>query len=200
MVRSLSAAMVLAILCLSIPALALAEDPQVEIQTSMGDFVITLNPKAAPKTVDNFLGYVRDGFYDNTIFHRVIKSFMIQGGGLTQDMQKKETKPPIPNEADNGLKNDTGTIAMARTGDPHSATAQFFINVVDNSFLNHKAKTQRGWGYCVFGKVTQGMDVVKQIESARTGVKAGRRDVPQESIIIKKARIRPAEKSKKQNA
>ena len=176
-------------IALLMPNIGLAQNPQVEMRTSMGTIVIALEAKAAPKTVENFLTYVKNGFYDNTIFHRVIKSFMIQGGGLTQDMQKKKTLPPIINEADNGLKNNNGTIAMARTSDPHSATSQFFINVVDNAFLNHKGKNQGGCGYCVFGKVIQGMEVVKKIESVQTGIQAGRRDVPTKPVIIEKVSL-----------
>ncbi|HMW50132.1 MAG TPA: peptidylprolyl isomerase, partial [Cellvibrionaceae bacterium] len=132
----------------------------ITLHTNLGDITIELNPEKAPKTCANFKQYAEDGFYDGTIFHRVINNFMIQGGGLTADMKQKSTRAPIENEADNGLPNDTGTIAMARTSDPHSATAQFFINVKDNDFLNHSAKNSQGWGYCVFGKVTEGMDVV----------------------------------------
>ncbi|MEJ2155615.1 MAG: peptidylprolyl isomerase [Desulfobacteraceae bacterium] len=154
------------------------------METSKGTVVIELNAKKAPITTANFLAYVDSGFYDNTIFHRVIKDFMIQGGGLTTDMQKKSNSPPIKNEADNGLKNNTGTIAMARTADPHSATSQFFINVKDNGFLNHRSKTANGWGYCVFGRVIKGMEVVRAIENVPTGIKAGRRDVPIEPVVI----------------
>jgi len=138
--------------------------PRVKLTTSQGDIVLELDPAAAPKTVDNFLAYVKDGFYDGTIFHRVIFGFMIQGGGFDAQMNRKQARPPIVNEADNGLTNQTGTIAMARTTDPHSAGAQFFINVKDNRFLNHRGKTTKGWGYCVFGKVVSGMDVVRAIE------------------------------------
>ncbi len=165
------------------PATA-ADRPQVIMETSKGTVVIELNVKKAPITTANFLAYVASGFYDNTIFHRVIKDFMIQGGGLTTDMQKKSNRPPIKNEADNGLKNNTGTIAMARTADPHSATSQFFINVKDNDFLNHRSKTTNGWGYCVFGRVIKGMEVVRAIENVPTGIKAGRRDVPIEPVVI----------------
>lgn len=169
--------------CLSGPAAA-ADRPQVIMETSKGTVVIELNGKKAPITTANFLAYVASGFYDNTIFHRVIKDFMIQGGGLTTDMQKKSNRPPIKNEADNGLKNNTGTIAMARTADPHSATSQFFINVKDNDFLNHRSKTANGWGYCVFGRVIKGIEVVRAIENVPTGIKAGRRDVPVEPVVI----------------
>ena len=144
----------------------MSENPVVLLETTSGDILVELYPDKAPETVANFLKYVDDGFYNNTIFHRVIPGFMIQGGGLTARMQQKDTSAPIKNEADNGLKNDRGTIAMARTMDPHSATAQFFINLVDNDFLNFQAPSGNGWGYCVFGRVTEGMDVVDAI--ART--------------------------------
>jgi cyclophilin family peptidyl-prolyl cis-trans isomerase len=162
-----------------------AANPKVKLETTKGVIVVELFPKAAPKTVANFLGYVKDGFFDGTIFHRVIKSFMIQGGGFTKEMQQKATKPPIVNEADNGLKNDLGTLAMARTGDPHSATAQFFINAKNNDFLNFKSKDEQGWGYCVFGKVVSGLNVVSAIENEPTGGQ----DVPQTSIVITKASL-----------
>jgi peptidyl-prolyl cis-trans isomerase B (cyclophilin B) len=164
-------------------------NPKVQIQTSMGAFIVELDTKAAPETVANFLEYVRSGFYNGTIFHRVIKNFMIQGGGLTEDMQKKPTRAPIANEADNGLPNLTGTIAMARTNAPHSATSQFFINVKDNHFLNHRGKTSRLWGYCVFGKVVKGMKVVRAIEAVPTGVNSGRRDVPVKIVMIETIKI-----------
>lgn len=161
-------------------------NPQVQMETSKGVVVIELDAKAAPQTVANFMEYVISGSYDGTIFHRVIKNFMIQGGGFTEDMKRKSTRSPIANEADNGLKNATGTIAMARTNDPHSATSQFFINVKDNNMLNHSSKTPRGWGYCVFGKVIKGMEVVHAIENVPTGRKSGHRDVPVDPIRIKK--------------
>ena len=170
-------------------------NPQVQFDTSAGSFTVTLDAKAAPETVANFLIYVRSGFYNGTIFHRVIKGFMIQGGGLTKDMQKKSTQKPVANEADNGMKNRVGTIAMARTSDPHSATAQFFINVADNDALNHRAKTNRGWGYCVFGRVTKGMEVVNTIEKTKTTIHNGRRDVPVKPIVIHKAILIAADKS-----
>lgn len=157
----------------------------ITLHTNLGDITIELNPEKAPKTCANFKQYAQDGFYDGTIFHRVINNFMIQGGGLTADMKQKSTRAPIDNEADNGLANDTGTIAMARTSDPHSATAQFFINVKDNDFLNHSAKTGQGWGYCVFGKVTEGMDVVNKIKVVKTGAQ----DVPQETITIERVTV-----------
>ena len=178
---------------------AASAGPQVKIATSKGDIIVELDAKAAPKTVANFLAYVREGFYNGTIFHRVIKNFMIQGGGLTADMNKKQTRAPVANEADNGLRHHSGTIAMARTNAPHSATSQFFINVKSNPFLNHRAKTMQRWGYCVFGKVAQGMDVVKAIENVPTGAKAGRKDVPTTPVIINSITLlepQPAEKKK----
>ena len=147
--------------------MAVAANPKVEMETSKGKMVIELFPEKAPETVKNFLNYVETKYYDGTIFHRVIPKFMIQGGGFTSDMKQKSAGAPIKNEADNGLKNDRGTIAMARTGDPHSATAQFFINSVNNDFLNHKSKTQQGWGYVVFGKVIAGMDVIDAISAVK---------------------------------
>lgn len=180
--------MTVLILILGMPLCAAAGQsaPRVRIETSMGNIIVELNARAAPKTVANFLQYVRDGFYENTIFHRVIKSFMIQGGGFNPQMRQKPTRPPVVNEADNGLKNDTGTIAMARTNAPHSATSQFFINVKNNNFLNHTAKNIRGWGYCVFGRVVNGMDVVKAIENVKTTTKFRYGDVPVEPVIIQK--------------
>src|SRR5215208_2747896 len=148
-----------------------------------------LNEDKAPKTVENFVTYAREGFYDGTIFHRVIPGFMIQGGGFTQDMTEKDTRDPIKNEADNGLENDAGTIAMARTPDPNSASAQFFINLKDNDFLNFKSKTTQGWGYTVFGKVTEGMDVVNSIANATTGSRGFYQDVPEEPVIIEKVNV-----------
>ena len=159
----------------------------VTLKTNFGDIVIELDAAAAPKTVANFEQYVTDGFFDGTIFHRVINNFMIQGGGFTPDMDQKETREPVENEANNGLKNDIGTIAMARTMAPHSATAQFFINVSNNSFLDYPG--QDGWGYCVFGKVTDGMDVVNKIKDVATGNTAGHSDVPVEPVIIESATL-----------
>ena len=167
--------------------MAAAGNPKVEMETSKGKFVIELYPEKAPETVKNFLNYVDTKFYDGTIFHRVIPKFMIQGGGFTADMKRKPAGAPIKNEADNGLKNDRGTIAMARTNDPHSATAQFFINTVNNDFLNHKSKTTQGWGYVVFGKVVTGMDVVDAISSVKTVMRGMYRDVPDEIIEIRNA-------------
>jgi len=156
----------------------------VEMKTTYGAIKIELDNEKAPKTVENFLSYANAGFYDGTIFHRVIDNFMIQGGGFDGDMQQKETAAAIENEADNGLKNDRGTIAMARTMDPHSATAQFFINVKDNDFLNHSGKNMQGWGYAVFGRVIDGDDVLDKIRGVETGNRAGHQDVPKESIVI----------------
>ncbi|WP_130537511.1 peptidylprolyl isomerase [Thiomicrorhabdus indica] len=166
-----------------------AENPKVLINTSEGAIMLELYPEKAPKTVENFLGYVNDRFYDGTIFHRVIGNFMIQGGGFDEKMNKKLTKAPILNEADNGLRNRIGTIAMARTNDPHSATAQFFINVSQNTFLDHKEKSSsQAWGYTVFGKVIKGMSVVNKIRQTRTGFKNGMADVPTQTIKILKVR------------
>ncbi len=162
--------------------------PQVLLETNYGNIVIELYPDKAPKTVKNFLRYVNEGFYDGTIFHRVISDFMIQGGGYTADMKRKATHEPIPNEADNGLHNRIGYVAMARTSDPHSATSQFFINVNNNSFLDFREKTPRGWGYAVFGRVIKGFRVVNKIRQVPTGWKNGMKDVPLEPVIIKRAR------------
>jgi cyclophilin family peptidyl-prolyl cis-trans isomerase len=168
----------------------LSDQPIVELDTTMGKIRIELLPRKAPKTVANFLKYVRAGHYRGTVFHRVIKGFMIQGGGFDTSLTEKQTTPPVMNEADNGLTNDRGTVAMARTPDPNSASAQFFINVVDNAPLNHKDKTPRGWGYCVFGKVIAGMDVVDQIRAVPTGPKGPfGSDVPQADVVINAAKI-----------
>lgn len=161
----------------------------VTLETNKGDIKIELNAEKAPATVANFLEYAKAGHYDNTVFHRVIGGFMIQGGGFDTSMKQKPTSAPVKNEADNGLKNVTGTIAMARTSDPHSATAQFFINVSDNAFLDFKSPTPQGWGYAVFGKVTDGMDIVRSIEKVQTGNKAGHSDVPLTDVIITKVVI-----------
>lgn len=163
--------------------------PVVEFDTSMGAIVIELNAEKAPLTVANFLDYVESGHYDGLIFHRVIDGFMIQGGGMDAQMNEKRTGTPIKNEADNGLKNDIGTIAMARTSDPHSATAQFFINVKNNDFLNYTSPTPQGWGYAVFGKVTDGMDVVNQIKGVSTGRYGHHSDVPITPVIIRSAKV-----------
>jgi len=160
---------------------------KVTLQTSKGDIVLELDREKAPITVDNFVGYVKSGHYDGTIFHRVIDGFMIQGGGFESGLRQKPTREPIQNEANNGLSNETGTIAMARTMAPHSASAQFFINVKDNTFLDHTAPTSQGWGYAVFGKVVEGMDVVNEIKKVRTGSRGGHDDVPLEDVTINKA-------------
>lgn len=183
------------LLFLSCIAWSKAKNPVVEIKTSKGTIVVELNEEKAPKTVKNFLAYTKDKFYDGTIFHRVIDNFMIQGGGFTEDMKEKDTKDAIQNEADNGLSNEKYTIAMARTGDPHSATAQFFINVKNNGALDHTGKTPGGWGYTVFGKVTKGSDVVDAIKGVKTGVKktsTGQdfEDVPTEVVKIKSIRVK----------
>ncbi|KPJ96768.1 MAG: peptidylprolyl isomerase [Gammaproteobacteria bacterium SG8_15] len=161
----------------------------IRMKTSLGTIDIELDHEKAPKTAANFEQYVKDGFYDGTVFHRVINGFMIQGGGFEPDMSQKRTRDTIENEANNGLKNDIGTIAMARTPDPHSATAQFFINVANNDFLNFTAPTANGWGYCVFGKVVNGMDVVNKIKDQPTTSKAGHQDVPKDDIVIEQVEI-----------
>lgn len=161
----------------------------VTLKTTLGDIQIELNAEKAPKTVENFLQYVKEGHYDGVIFHRVISNFMIQGGGFDADMQEKKSRGPIPNEANNGLTNDKYTLAMARTSEPHSASAQFFINTKDNGFLNFSSETQSGWGYAVFGKVTSGTEVVDQIEAVRTGQNGPYGDVPLEPVIIESATI-----------
>lgn len=168
---------------------ALAADPAVKLETSMGDIVLRLDQRKAPVTTKNFVEYVKAGHYDGLIFHRVIKGFMIQGGGMDAGMNEKATRAPIKNEANNGLRNKAFTIAMARTGDPHSATAQFFINTVDNAFLDYKSQTPQGWGYAVFGKVIKGQDIVKKIEAVSTGRKGYHEDVPREPVTIKKATV-----------
>ena len=168
-------------------------NPTVEVATNHGTFVIELDPAKAPKTVENFLRYVDAKHYDGTVFHRIIPTFMIQGGGFDQRLEKKATQPPVQNEADNGLKNSRGTVAMARTNDPHSATAQFFVNVADNKSLDHQAKNDNGWGYCVFGKVTQGMDVVDKIKAVRTGPAPNgqfQKDCPIEMVVISSVKRR----------
>jgi peptidyl-prolyl cis-trans isomerase B (cyclophilin B) len=166
---------------------AAGDNPKVVLETSKGKLVLELYAEKAPETVQNFLAYVDAGYYNNTVFHRVIPNFMIQGGGFTADMQKKKTRAPIRNEADNGLPNQRGTIAMARTPDPHSASAQFFINTKDNDFLNHNGKTAQGWGYAVFGHVVEGMQVVDDISKVRTVTRGRFRDVPAEVVIISRA-------------
>ena len=162
-------------------------NPMVLLETSSGDILLELFPEQAPVTVENFLTYVRDGFYSNTIFHRVIKNFMIQGGGMTMRMEEKPTRDPIRNEADNGLKNERGTVAMARTREPHSASAQFFINAVDNDFLDHSSPDEAGYGYCVFGKVVEGMDVVEKILKVKTKTVGMYDDVPADMVLITSA-------------
>ncbi|MBP3364657.1 MAG: peptidyl-prolyl cis-trans isomerase [Pseudomonas sp.] len=163
---------------------------QVKLSTNHGDIVIELNAEKAPITVANFIEYVKAGHYENTVFHRVIGNFMIQGGGFETGMkEKKDKRPSIQNEADNGLPNEKYTVAMARTMEPHSASAQFFINVADNSFLNHSGKTAQGWGYAVFGKVVAGQDVVDKIKGVATTSKAGHQDVPKDDVIVEKAEI-----------
>ena len=183
----ISILMVLAIAMTAGAADKPGDNPKVVLDTTKGKIVIELYLQMAPETVVNFLSYVDAKFYDGTIFHRVIPNFMIQGGGFTADMQRKPGKKPIKNEADKGLKNDRGTIAMARTGDPHSATAQFFINTVSNDFLNHKNKTQQGWGYAAFGKVIKGLDVVDAISAVKTTRFKQFRDVPADAVVIKTA-------------
>ena len=181
----------LAMLALPLSAVAAdqpakSDNPRVRMTTNMGVVEIELDAKRAPGTVSNFLGYVDNGFYNGTIFHRVMPGFMVQGGGMTPGMKEKPARAKIKNEADNGLKNLTGTLAMARTPDPHSASAQFFINTVDNGFLDHRDKSAQGFGYCVFGKVTKGMDVVKKIEAVQTGNAGMHQNVPVRDIVITK--------------
>jgi peptidyl-prolyl cis-trans isomerase B (cyclophilin B) len=161
--------------------------PKVKLSTNHGDIVIALNADKAPETVKNFIQYVESGFYDGTIFHRVIENFMIQGGGFDESFKQKKSEASIQNEADNGLSNKKGTVAMARTGDPHSATAQFFINTKDNDFLDHRDKTMQDWGYAVFGEVIEGMDVVDAIRKVKTTMRGGHQDVPAEAVVIEKA-------------
>lgn len=161
----------------------------ITLHTNYGDIVIELDAEKAPKTSANFKQYAEDGFYNDTIFHRVIDGFMVQGGGMLESMEQKTTRDPIENEADNGLKNTEGTLAMARTGDPHSATGQFFINIKDNDFLNHTGKNNQDWGYCVFAKITDGMNVVNKIKAVKTGSRDGHQDVPVESVLIKNVTV-----------
>ncbi len=176
---------ILAVLTLAAPAMG--SGPQVRLETTKGLIVLELDPEAAPQTVENFLTYVREGYYNGTIFHRVIKGFMIQGGGMLPGLVAKAGHEPIRNEADNGLHNKKGTIAMARTNNPHSATSQFFINTADNSFLDFKSKSRAGYGYCVFGRVIRGMEVVARIEAAPTMPTGGHKDVPRQAIVIERA-------------
>ncbi len=186
MKRILFALLLLALLPLSAQG---ADQPRVKLETSLGDIVLELYPDKAPETVNNFLTYVKEGYYDGTIFHRVIDNFMIQGGGHTPDMGRKATHEPIKNEAANGLHNTTGTIAMARTPDPDSATAQFFINVKDNNNLDFRSKTPQGWGYAVFGRVVEGMEVVNAIKGVPTTTRSGQQNVPVDPVIINKATL-----------
>ena len=184
-----------ALAALLVATAAFAADPQVEIKTNMGTITLELYANKAPKTVENFLQYVKDGHFKGTIFHRVINGFMIQGGGFTTDFVQKKTRPPVQNEANNGLKNDVGTIAMARTSDPQSATAQFFINHKNNDFLNYTAPTPQGWGYTVFGKVIKGVDVVNKIAALETGPTGPfQSDVPRKPVVIEDAKILSPEK------
>lgn len=177
---------------------ALAANPKVEMKTTLGTIVIELYPENAPKTVENFLQYVKDGFYDGTIFHRVIPGFMAQGGGFTPNLQQKPARPPIRNEAGNGLRNATGTLAMARTADPHSATAQFFINVSENDFLDFKSPDDKGYGYTVFARVSSGMEVVQKMIQVPTATVGPHQNVPRQPILIERARLldAPAKPSK----
>lgn len=162
---------------------------KVQLTTSYGGIILELDSRKAPKTVENFIFYVKNGHYDGTIFHRVIDDFVIQGGGLDVHMKEKPTRPPIRNEANNGLKNLFGTIAMARTPEPHSASAQFFINTTDNAFLDFRSETDDGWGYCVFGMVVDGLDIVEKIEEVSTTKRSGFQDVPEEPILLEKAEV-----------
>lgn len=195
--QSLSCLVVASLLVMPVTATAQAQHketntmslPRVKLQTNKGDIVLELNPAKAPVTTENFLSYVKDGFYDGVIFHRVIKRFMIQGGGFEPGLKQKDTKAPIQNEANNGLANEKYTIAMARTSDPHSASAQFFINTNNNDFLNHTSPSPQGWGYAVFGKVVEGQSVVDDIEGVRTGSRGFHQDVPVEDVIIEKATV-----------
>ena len=182
----------LSLLSLALAGSVLAGNPKVSLQTNKGVIVLELYPDQAPKSVENFLAYVDSGFYNGTIFHRVIKDFMIQGGGFAQDMKQKDTRPSVVIEADNGLKNDIGTLAMARTNDPHSASSQFFINIADNGFLNHTAKDARGWGYAVFGKVVNGMAVVDEIKAVPTGNAGHHQDVPTVTVEIERVTVSDA--------
>jgi len=174
---------------LGLSATAQAANPKVLIETTKGNITVELDAEKAPKTVENFLGYVKEDFYKETIFHRVIAGFMVQGGGMTADLSEKAKKASIKNEANNGLKNTRGTIAMARTPDPDSASSQFFINLVDNDFLNFKSETPQGWGYAVFGKVTEGMEVVDAIAAVKTGEQNGAGDAPVEPVVMKKVTV-----------
>ena len=177
------------LLVLLLSPAALAANPKVELKTTLGTIVFELYPENAPKTVENFVQYVKDGFYDGTIFHRVIPNFMAQGGGFTANLQQKPVRPAIRNEAGNGLRNATGTVAMARTADPHSATAQFFINVAENDFLDFKSADDKGYGYTVFARVTSGMDVVQKMLQVPTATVGPHQNVPRQPIVIERARL-----------
>ncbi len=199
MLRTLLATLTLFISCVSFPALA--QNPQVEMRTSMGTIVLELYPENAPETVKNFVQYVRDGFYNGTVFHRVISDFMIQGGGFTPDLQQKKPRDPIKHEGGNGLRNQVGSIAMARTADPNSATSQFFINVVDNQMLDFRGPGPQEIGYCVFGRVIKGLDVVNKIRNVETTARGPHQNVPVQTVTIEKvtlieAAAKPAVKGK----
>ena len=185
--RVLRALFALSIALTSIGATIATGKPLVTFKTNVGGFTVQLDPEKAPKTVANFLQYVRDGHYNGTIFHRVIAKFMVQGGGFDENFKQKPTRGPIANEADTGLPNERGTIAMARTGDPHSATSQFFVNIVYNKFLDHTAKSQEGWGYTAFGRVIEGMNIIGRMARVKTGSQGPYSDVPEKTIIIEKA-------------
>jgi cyclophilin family peptidyl-prolyl cis-trans isomerase len=187
----------LAVLAFALSSFAIAANPQVELRTSMGSIVLELEADNAPQTVENFIQYVKAGHYDGTIFHRVIPGFMIQGGGFSPEMREKPTRGGIKNEAGNGLRNTAGTVAMARTADPHSASAQFFINVADNAFLDFRAPTREGFGYTVFGKVVKGMDVVSRIAKVSTGQKPPHSDVPLKPVVIERAQFVSGESGSK---
>jgi len=195
MIRSL-----IFLLALTLAPAALAANPKVEIKTSLGTVVIDLYPENAPQTVENFLQYVKDGFYDGTVFHRVIPGFMVQGGGFTRNLQQKPTRPAIRNEAGNGLRNAVGTVAMARTKDPHSATAQFFVNVADNDFLDFKSPDENGYGYTVFGRVSAGMDVVQKMLQVPTATVGPHQNVPRTPIVIESTRLIEAAPAKSKPA
>ena len=188
------------LIALAVAPAALASNPKVEVKTSLGTVVIDLYPENAPQTVENFLQYVKDGFYDGTVFHRVIPGFMVQGGGFTRNLQQKPTRPAIRNEAGNGLRNAIGTVAMARTKDPHSATAQFFINVADNDFLDFKSPDENGYGYTVFGRVSAGMDVVQKMLQVPTATVGPHQNVPRTPIVIESTRLIEAAPAKSKPA
>jgi cyclophilin family peptidyl-prolyl cis-trans isomerase len=177
------------LIALAITPTALASNPKVEFRTSLGTFVIDLYPENAPQTVENFLQYVKEGFYNGTVFHRVIPGFMVQGGGFTRNLQQKPTRPAIRNEAGNGLRNAVGTVAMARTKDPHSATAQFFVNVADNDFLDFKSPDEEGYGYTVFARVSAGMDVIQKILQVPTATVGAHQNVPRTPVLIESSRL-----------